>query len=57
MQAVRRGSSKTVFAFATHVLWMLFRLIEGSALLAIIMLWHAHRQQAFDLLSAGSEAA
>ena len=59
MQAVRRDTSKTVFAFASHVVWMHFRMIEESAfqLLAIIVLWHAHRQQALDLFSAGSEAA
>jgi len=57
MQAVRHDTSKTAFAFATHVVWMHFRLIEESALLAIIVLWHAHGQQAFDLFSAGSEAA
>lgn len=57
MQAVQRATSKPVFAFASHVNWMHFRLIEESALLAVIKLWRAHCKQAFEPLSAGSETA
>jgi len=41
-------------SFAIHVFWIHFR---DLLCLLIIMLWHAHHQQAFDLFSAGSEAA